>query len=121
MGIRWREIFTGWAPLTDWWNKDVKGALIALALFIAIGVGSCTLIGCSGTRLLWDYEHHSSVPDYRDRNTTDHMGPCLEMRANENRYAPTMQVCVHAELSGASTYGDKPTGTVRIQQPIWVK
>lgn len=104
-----------------WFNKDVGGMLILIALFVLLGSIVGFLSGCAGSVLRAEVEHHSSTPDYHDRETADMLGVCLDMPMKPSRYSPSLEVCLHDEWKGKNVFGNEPTGTVRLKQPLWVK
>lgn len=104
-------------------SKGWKESLTALAILVAAATVITLLSGCVPMRALAEYEHHSSIPDYYDLNTSDLAGLCMEARLsrNPNAYTAEAVACVMWELSGPPVYGRDPVGTIRLRQPIWVK
>lgn len=93
----------------------------------AIAVLALLLQACAGTRLLAEYEHHSSFPDIADLNTTDQVGAVLEipLRLRPEHCAlawcPSLELGLHWELGRPVVFGRNPVGTVRLRQPIWIR
>lgn len=104
-----------------WNNKDTQGAVLAVTVLAGLLVLLLSLGGCYSARAYTEFEHHSSVPDLRDLNTTDQLGGCFEWDLGRQRYTPAMTLCLHKEVGGAPVFGKDPVGTVRIQQPIWIR
>jgi hypothetical protein len=105
----------------SWVNKDTAGAVILIVLF-SLGIGAGWLLtGCHGYRVYSEYEHHSSVPDLKDKATTDQVGLCLEYPLGDHKYVTEMTICAHDEVGGGEVFGRDPVGTVRIRQPIYIK
>jgi hypothetical protein len=111
-------------------NKGWKESFGALG--VAIGLGICIalivmlLAGCSGTRVLAEYEHHSSAQDFYDQNTSDTAGVivAVPLRFREgdcDRYCPELEAGLSWEVTGKPTFGRDPVGTLRLRQPIFVK
>jgi hypothetical protein len=102
--------------LAKWFNKDVRGMLILIALILT----AFWLLGCAGpTQVRAEIEHHSSVPDTDDLATADMIGVCVEKWANSSKYATSLEVCLHDEWHDDNIFGHEPTGTVRLKQPLW--
>jgi hypothetical protein len=106
----WREAFSA------------LGAAIALGLAIAVVV---SLVGCSGTRILAEYEHHSSAQDYYDMNTSDTAGiiVAVPLRLREgdcDRYCPELEAGLSWEVTGKPVFGRDPVGTLRLRQPLFI-
>lgn len=90
----------------------VVGAIIATVLFLFSGCASQLQVNA-------EYEHHSSIPDARDLNTTDQVGICLDQKLGKQRYAPSIEGCVSKEVGGPPVFGRDPVGTLRIKQPLF--
>lgn len=112
MNRGWKEAFSA------------LGAAILVALVVA--VLAWLLSGCSGTRVLAEYEHHSSAQDYFDQNTADQAGVvvAVPLRLRETvceSYCPELEVGLHWELTSKPVFGRDPVGTIRLRQPVWVQ
>lgn len=78
------------------------------------------LTGCAG-QVFTKYEHHSSIPDYRDSNTADVVGlPCVEvvLCPSCGELSPVMGGCVNWEVTKNPVFGRDPSGELYIKQPI---
>lgn len=109
MNRGWKEAFSA------------LGAAIVIGLVVALVV---SLTGCTGTRILAEYEHHSSAQDYYDLNTSDTAGVivAVPLRFRESdcgRYCPELEAGLSWELTGKPTFGRDPVGTLRLRQPIF--
>ena len=110
-------------------NKGWKEAFQALGFAVAISLAIAAVValtGCAGTRVLAEYEHHSSAQDYYDLNTSDQVGVIvavpLRFRTEDcSTYCPELEVGLSWEVTGTPTFGRDPVGTLRLRQPIWVK
>lgn len=95
----------------------VRSGLVAMAL------ATLGLTGCYGVTGLAEYEHHSSIPDERDRNTSDQVGFLVDIPLASSEFATRMEIGVHYELDrDKPVFGDDPddiVGTIRIRQPIF--
>lgn len=105
--------------------REVLGAIAAaIAVGLLIAGASWLLTGCAGGSAYAKYSHRSSMPDYRDANTSDTLGGCFSVRlcATERcgQYAPEMHGCVNYEVGGPSVYGREPSGELAIHQPFKV-
>ena len=108
------EIIGNW--LAKWFNKDVRGMLVLIGIILFC----FWLASCAGpTQIRAEIEHHSSVPDYRDKNDADMIGICVEKWASPSIYATSLEVCLHDEWHDTNIFGHEPTGTVRLKQPLW--
>lgn len=101
-----------------WNNKDTQGAVMCIIVVSLILCCLWLLTGCYGYQVTAEYEHHSSIPNTDDLNTTDQVGACVLYPLGEHRYATEMEVCMHKELD-KPVFGDDPVGTVRIRQQIY--
>ena len=102
-------------------NKGYKEALGAVLAAIALAaIIGFLLSGCTRAEVLAKYSHRSSIPDYRDRNTSDTVGACVAVTLGKScgRYCPEMEGCVNYEVSGTPTYGRDPSGEISIRQPV---
>lgn len=90
---------------------------------VGVALAAVGLAGCYGVRGFAEYEHHSSIPDERDRNTSDQVGLLVEFPLADSPYATEIAVGVHYELDrDKPVFGDDPddlVGTIRIRQPIF--
>lgn len=115
MNRGWRESFSA------------LGAAIVLGLLIAGALGLVSMLGgCTGTRVLLEYEHHSSAQDYFDRNTSDMAGVivAVPLRLKEEHcstYCPELEAGLMYELTDKPVFGRDPVGVLRLRQPVWVK
>lgn len=108
-------------------NKGWKESFTALAYAVIIGIAIAFLVsisGCTGTRILADYEHHSSAQDFIDRAESNHFGFVVSMPlrfdvTDCSRYCPEMEVGLHWEPRDP-VFGRNPVGTIRIRQPLYV-
>lgn len=105
-----------------WNNKDTQGAVMgALLVSFAIAAG-WMLFGCAGYQVNAEYEHHSSIPDVDDLNTTDQAGLCVEVPLSRSEYATLTEICMHKELDhDKPVFGHDPVGTIRLKQPLYIK
>lgn len=110
--------------LRELWNRDVRGALVA-ALLVGgtIALVVTLLAGCSGYKVYAEYEHHSSAPDYYDRNTSDQVGVIASIQLGRGclPYCPEMEIGLHKELDDRKVFGRDPVGTIRIRQPLVIR
>lgn len=108
-------------------NKGWKEAFTALAYAVIIGIAIAligSISGCTGARVLLDYEHHSSAQDYHDLNESNHVGVVVAVPLRFHveqcsRYCPEMEVGLHWEPRDP-VFGRNPVGTIRIRQPLFV-
>lgn len=108
------------------WKESFEALGAAIVVGLVIALLSWALSGCSGTRVLAEYEHHSSAQDFYDLNTADQAGlvVAVPLRIRENvcsTYCPELEVGLHWELTSKPVFGRDPVGTVRLRQPIFVK
>lgn len=106
-------------------KRGLKEALGAIAA--AIGVGVCIAVvyamlsGCAGGKAYLHYEHHSSIPDFHDRGTSDMVGFCVNVNLGAGDYAPWMTGCVNKEVHDRGPdllYGRDPSGELSVNVPI---
>lgn len=104
-------------------NKGWKEAFQAFGILVLLGLVAVWLSGCVPMRAFAEYEHHSSAQDYYDLNTSDMLGLCMEavLSRDPSPYSPRAQACLMWEVTGVPVYGRDPVGTLRLQQPIWIK
>ena len=113
MNKGWRESFSA------------LGVGIGLALAIAGVVALLSLVGCSGTRVLAEYNHQSSAQDFYDLNTSDTVGVivAVPLRFKESHcdlYCPELEAGLSWELTDKPVFGRDPVGTLRLRQPIYI-
>lgn len=106
------------------WKESLEAAGVALLVAGVIAL-LAFLVGCSGTRVLAEYEHHSSAQDYYDLNTSDQVGAVIAvpLRIRESvcsKYCPELELGLHWEVTGVPVYGRDPVGTIRLRQPLYV-
>lgn len=104
-----------------WNNKDVQGAVMGIVGVAAVIAVAWALSGCAGYKVNAEFEHHSSIPQLRDKATTDQLGLCVEVPLANSEYATLMEVCAHDEVGGEEVFGEDPVGTVRVKQTIFIK
>lgn len=109
-------------------NRGWREAFSALGVAILLGraiAAVVALTGCSGTRILAEYEHHSSAQDFYDQNTSDTAGvivavPLRFREADCDRYCPELEAGLSWEVTGKPVFGRDPVGTLRLRQPIYI-
>lgn len=107
------------------WKESFQA--IGFAIFVGVSIAAILwLTGCTGTRVLAEYEHHSSAQDFYDLNTSDQVGVivAVPLRFREtdcDRYCPELEAGLSWEVTGKPTFGRDPVGTIRLRQPIFVK
>lgn len=108
---------------TKWGLKEAAGA-IAAAVAVGCLIAFCwtMLVGCAGGKAYVHYEHHSSIPDYYDKETADLAGFCVmvNLGAGDSKFKPWMQGCVNKEMGGAPTFGRDPSGELSVNFPVYV-
>jgi hypothetical protein len=107
------------------WKESFSALGVAIGLGICIALIVLLLAGCTGTRVLAEYEHHSSAQDYFDLNTSDHAGiiVAVPLRFKESHcdlYCPELEAGLSWELTDKPTFGRDPVGTLRLRQPIYI-
>lgn len=111
-------------------RRGLKEALGAVMAAIAVGLSIAgafavisLLTGCAGTEVYARFSHRSSIPDERDRNTSDLFGGCVEVPLGKSQsiYLPRMVGCVNWEVNDEPVYGRDPSGELSIKQPLWRK
>lgn len=101
--------------------REAANAVFAAVLLGLIIAGAFVLMGCAPLmQVNAEYEHHSSIPDYYDLNTTDQAGVCIDQKLAYKAYAPSIEGCVHFEFGGEPVFGKNPVGTLRIKQPLFI-
>jgi hypothetical protein len=97
-------------------NRRLRDAMAPLGVALA----AVLLAGCAGGQVYAKYSHRSSIPDYRDLNTSDTLGGCVAVKlcATCGRYSPELHGCVNHELTDKPVYGREPSGEFAIHQPI---
>lgn len=108
------------------WKESFEALGAAIVVGLVIALLSWALSGCSGTRVLAEYEHHSSAQDFYDLNTADQAGlvVAVPLRLREgvcDRYCPELEVGLSWELTDKPVFGRDPVGTLRLRQPIYVR
>jgi hypothetical protein len=102
--------------------REAAGAIAAaVGAGLLIAAVAALLTGCAGGEAFAKYSHRSSIPDYRDLNTSDTVAGCVRVNlcATCGDYAPRMVGCVHWETTGKPVYGRDPIGELQIEQPVW--
>lgn len=95
-----------------------------VSLFPAAALICALTAGCAGTRVIAEYEHHSSAADFYDRNTSDQVGfvvafPLRFKKSHCSRYCPEIEAGLLWEVD-KPVFGRNPVGTVRVRQPVYV-
>ena len=103
-------------------KEAATAILAAIGVGCAIGLVMWMLTGCAGGYAFAKYEHHSSIPDYHDRNTADMIGfPCLhvDLAPRATVWKPSMEGCVNFEVHDKEgVFGRNPSGELSIRVPV---
>lgn len=101
--------------------REAANALVGALVVGALIAAFLALTGCASMMTVnAEYEHHSSIPDYYDRNTTDQVGVCVDHKLGKQEYAPSIEGCVSNEIGGKEVFGSNPVGTLRLKQPLFI-
>jgi hypothetical protein len=105
-------------------GATIVGFLVRLVALGLISVISWLLAGCAGLHGHAEYQHISSIPEYRDMNTMDALGFCLskELVPEIDFYSPKLEACAMYELTKKPVFGHKTpdvSGVLRLQMPLF--
>jgi hypothetical protein len=108
-------------------KRGLWEAVQAIGMAIAIGLAISGVVvlfgGCAGGQAYLKYEHHSSIPDFYDKNTADMVGFCIraDLGRSDSPYRPSMEGCINEEVGSPDpVFGEDPSGELSIRVPLKV-